>query len=123
MILLRGYDLRTYPRSLELTLYWEARQRIDISYKVFVHLTDTATGAIVSQDDAVPRRWTYPTTAWEPGGLVEDTIPLSLEGVSTGQYRIALGLYDMNTGERLPAYAPDGERYADDVVPLTSLEW
>jgi len=122
VVLLRGYDLQVSTQSLELTLYWQAEQRMDVSYKVFVHLVDLKAGAIVAQDDAVPRRWTYPTTLWEPGELVEDTVPLSLDGVSTGQYRLVLGLYALDTGERLPAYSADGERYPDDVVPLTTVQ-
>ena len=46
-ILLRGYDLQLSVESLELTLYWQAQRRMGISYKVFVHLVDPATGAVV----------------------------------------------------------------------------
>jgi hypothetical protein len=121
-ILLQGYDLQRSAESLELTLYWQAQRRMDTSYKVFVHLVDVATGAIVVQDDAVPRHWTYPTTCWERGEVVEDTIPLSLSGVPPGRYRLVLGLYDQGTAERLPAYSADGERYPDDAVPLTTVQ-
>jgi hypothetical protein len=125
VILLRGYDLRrsaeSPERELALTLYWQAQRRMDVSYKVFVHLVDPATGEIVVQDDAVPRRWAYPTTWWERGEVVEDTIPLSLNGVSPGRYRLVLGLYDQGTAERLPAYSADGVRYADDAAPLITV--
>jgi hypothetical protein len=122
VILLGGYDLQASAKSLELTLYWQAEQKMDVSYKVFVHLIDPTTGAIVAQDDAVPRRWTYPTTRWEPGEVVEDTVPLSLGGVPPGQYRLVLGLYDPQTGQRLPAYSAGGERYPDDALPLTTVQ-
>jgi hypothetical protein len=122
VILLRGYELQYSAESLELTLYWQAQRRMDVSYKVFVHLVDPATGAIVVQDDAVPRHWTYPTTWWERGEVVEDTILLLLNGVPPGRYRLVLGLYDQGTGERLPAYSADGERYPDDAVPLTTVQ-
>ncbi len=125
-ILLRGYDLQLSAESpesaLALTLYWQAQRRMDVSYKVFVHLVDAVTGAIVVQDDAVPRRWAYPTTWWEGGEVVEDTIPLSLDGVPPGRYCLVVGLYDQGTGERLPAYSADGERYPEDVVPLTTVQ-
>jgi hypothetical protein len=121
-ILLQGYDLQRSAESLELTLYWQAQRRMDTSYKVFVHLVDVATGAIVVQDDAVPRHWTYPTICWERGEVVEDTILLSLSGVPPGRYRLVLGLYDQGTAERLPAYSADGERYPDDAVPLTTVQ-
>ena len=122
VILLHGYDLQASAKSLELTLYWQAEQKMDVSYKVFVHLIDLNTRAIVAQDDAVPRRWTYPTTRWEPGEVVEDTVPLSLSGVPLGPYRLILGLYDPQTGQRLPAYSADGERYPDDALPLTTVQ-
>jgi len=121
-ILLHGYDLQASAESLELTVYWQAEQRMDASYKVFVHLIDLTTGAIVAQDDAVPRRWAYPTTWWERGEVVEDTVTLSLDGVSPGQYRLLVGLYDPEAGQRLPAYSADGERHPDDAVPLTTVQ-
>jgi hypothetical protein len=122
VILLRGYDLQVTAELLELTLYWQAERGMDASYKVFVHLVDLSTGAIVAQDDAVPRRWTYPTTLWEPGELVEDTISVPLTEVSPGGYRLAVGLYDPATGGRLPAYSAAGDRYPDDAVPLAAVQ-
>jgi hypothetical protein len=121
-ILLRGYDLQSSVESLELTLYWQAQRRMDVSYKVFVHLVDVATGAIVVQDDAVPRHWTYPTAWWERGEVIEDAILLPLNGVPPGRYCLVLGLYDQSTGERVPAYSADGERYPDDAVPVTTVQ-
>ena len=122
VILLPGYDLQESGESLRLTFYWQAVQRMDVSYKAFVHLVDEATGAIVVQDDAVPRRWTYPTNLWDPGEVVADTVVLPLGGVSPGRYRLQLGLYDPTTGQRLSAYSAQGERYLDDAVPLTSVK-
>jgi hypothetical protein len=122
VILLRGYELQDSVESLELTLYWEAQRKMDVSYKVFVHLIDLTTGIIVVQDDAVPRRWAYPTTRWERDEVVEDTVSLPLNEVPPGQYRLVIGLYDQATGERLPAYSADDEHYPDDVVPLTTVQ-
>jgi hypothetical protein len=122
VILLHGYDLQLSAGSLELTLYWQAEQRMDVSYKVFVHLVDPTTGDIVAQDDAVPRRWTYPTAWWERGEVVEDTISLPLYEVPPGQYHLVLGLYDEKTGQRLPVYSAGGERYPDDTVPLHTVQ-
>jgi hypothetical protein len=122
VILLNGYDLRCYPDSLDVTLYWQAEQKMDVSYKVFVHLTDATSGALAAQDDSVPRRWTYPTTSWEPGEVIEDTVSLPLDAEAGRQYRLLVGLYDMYTGERLPPYSSDGDRYADDIVPLITFD-
>ena len=69
---------------------------------MFVHLFDPETGAVVAQDDAVPRRWMYPTTRWEAGEVVSDEIPLSMENVPDGQYQLAVGIYHPDSGDRLP---------------------
>jgi hypothetical protein len=122
VILLHGYDLQSSAETLELTLYWQAEQRMDVSYKIFVHLVDLATGTIVAQDDAVPRRWTYPTTQWERGEVVEDTIAMPLDEVSPGRYRLTVGLYHPGTGKRLAVYSPSGKRYPDDALPLTTVQ-
>jgi hypothetical protein len=121
-VLLRGYDLQTSADSLGLTLYWQAKERMDASYKVFVHLVDPATGKVVAQHDAVPREWGYPTSWWEAGEVVEDTATLSLDGVGSGDYELWVGLYDAETGVRLPAHTTSGEQVVDDAVLLTTVE-
>ena len=122
VILLQGYDLSQSEESLELTLYWQARRKMATSYKIFVHVIDPDSGTIVAQDDAVPRRWTYPTTDWQRDEVVRDVIPLSLNGVPPGRYSLWVGLYDQATGERLPVYAADGERHPGNAVTLTSVD-
>ena len=98
---LLGYDLRRKGDSVSLALHWQAIRRMDMSYKIFVHVCDEGTGGIVTQSDAVPRRWTYPTTWWEAGEIVSDEIEVSTEGVPPGTYGLAVGVYDPGTGERL----------------------
>jgi hypothetical protein len=121
-VLLHGFDLRESIESLELTVYWQALQEMDISYKVFVHLIDPASGRPVVQDDAVPRRWTYPTTEWTRNEVVDDMILLPLDGVPQGRYNLVIGLYDPETEDRLPAFSAQGSRYPDDAVPLITVE-
>jgi hypothetical protein len=121
-VLLPSYDVQLGPdESLRLTLYWQALREMVVSYKVFVHLVDQSTGDIVTQDDSVPRRRTYPTTLWAPGEVVADTVVLSLDDVSKGRYLLLVGLYDPESGERLPAYSPQGEQYPGNAVPLTEV--
>jgi hypothetical protein len=122
VILLHGYDLEQSATSLELTLYWQALRTMNTSYKVFVHLVDSTTGTAVVQDDAAPRQWTYPTTEWTRDEVVEDTISLPLDSVPPGQYYLVVGLYDSETGKRLPATSASGEQYPDDAAPLTTIE-
>jgi hypothetical protein len=121
-ILLRGYDLQPQADQLELLLYWQARQRPERSYKVFVHLVDPSTGSVVAQNDAVPRQWMYPTNWWESGEVVEDLIVLPLDGIPSGRYLLRVGIYDPDTAIRLSAYSEDGERYEGDVVTLAEVQ-
>jgi len=117
-LLLRGYDLIQSDQSLQLTLYWQAQREMVTSYKVFVHLVESTSEEIVAQDDAVPRRWTYPTTKWQSGEVVKDTVRLPLGDIPSGEYRLRVGCYRDTTGERLPIYGADGQSYTDDVLPL-----
>jgi hypothetical protein len=98
---LLGYDLETEADSLHITLHWQALRQMEVSYTMFVHLFDPATGEIVSQADVVPYGYTYPTTWWEAGEVVSDEVVVSLEEVLPGTYSLAIGVYDANTGERL----------------------
>jgi len=97
---LLGYNLRQEANTLYLTLHWQALHRLDY-YKTFVHLYDMQSGALVAQSDSVPRQWTYPTNWWEAGEVVSDEISFDLSGLSPGRYRLAVGVYEPDTGTRL----------------------
>jgi hypothetical protein len=113
---LRGYGLDRRARdALALTLWWQAQAPPARDYKRFVHLYDPATEQIVAQDDAMPRAWTYPTSWWQAGEVVSETVLLDLSAVPPGAYRLAVGWYDPATGDRLPT--PD----AGDRVLLTEI--
>ena len=125
-IALVGYNSSTSLASsdtLTLTLYWQAHQVPQGDYKVFVHLLDE-TGEIVAQDDTPPRGGRYPTRAWQPGDLVPDTHQLDLPAERPpGPYRLFVGMYQPETGERLPVIGPEGPVPNDalllpiDVIP------
>jgi hypothetical protein len=97
---LLGYDLHQEASTLHLTLHWQALRRLDY-YKVFVHLYDKQSGDLVVQSDAVPRQWTYPTNWWEAGEVVSDEIVLDLSEMASGRYRLAVGVYEPDSGMRL----------------------
>jgi len=115
-IQLLGYDLESGDNTLELTLHWQAAQRPQGYYKTFVHLVDPMTGALVAQHDAVPRNWTYPTNWWETGEVVSDTIPLQISGIPTGEYQITVGMYEPDTGARLPVVGSDENPWDDRLL-------
>lgn len=115
---LLGYRVQYEGNDLNLTLYWRAEHRMETDYKVFVHVFDLQTGVPVAQDDAMPRRWTYPTSFWGPGQVVDDPIPISLADVPPGAYGLAVGVYDPVTMERLPTVAEDGRLSPDGRLVL-----
>ncbi len=117
---LPGFDLVQEESTLALTVYWQALQRMDTDYTVFVHLLDEQ-GNIVAQDDALPRRSTYPTSWWEASEIVADTILLNLTAVPPGEYVLAIGLYDRKTGVRATAVSDTHETFPNNSVPLTTI--
>jgi hypothetical protein len=116
---LLGYHLSRDGSTLSLTLHWQATDQPDTSYKVFVHLYDPATGAIVAQNDAVPRDWTYPTTWWDEGEVVSDEIELAIGDVPQGAYHLAVGMYHPESGERLAVVDATGEAATQGRLVLT----
>jgi hypothetical protein len=100
-----------HPTDMRLTLYWQTSASVQTDYTVFVHSLDSA-GALVGQADGPPLTNHHPTTAWQPGEIVQDSRP-----VPPGD-QFLVGLYDPLTGQRLPAITADGTRLPDDALRL-----
>ncbi len=107
----------TAGQVLQLSLVWEALSPLDRRYKVFVHVLD-ADGHIVGQRDAEPSGGRL-TPTWQPGEeIVDHHGILILPGTPPGLHQLAIGLYDLETGQRLPL-AGDGD---DDRLFLPPVE-
>ena len=125
-ITLLGYDAPAQlspGSSLRIAFYWHARRPIEEELKVFVHVFGpTEAPALVTQSDAIPVHWTYPTTEWQEGDYVRDVhaLPIDLD-LPRGNYRVVVGLYDSVTGERLELRDADGNALPDNVAPLYDL--
>jgi hypothetical protein len=113
---LLGYDLERTEKELHLSLYWQALAAMNADYKLFVHLFDPQTEQIVAQQDVLVGGDGHPTTRWVPQEVVTSQISLSLEGVPSGQYRLAVGLYQPSG--RLPIVAPAGYTVSADRLLL-----
>lgn len=102
-IRLTGYELQPGPTT-QLTLYWQnVSLLLDADYTVFVHVLDTA-GQIVRQVDSPPRSGEAPTSLWQRNEVIADPYTFDLP---PGDYALAVGLYDAETGARLRAGAMD----------------
>jgi len=107
--------LCTAGEPLRLTLYWRALRRMTEDYTVFVHLL-SPDGRIVAQVDRQPQDYTYPTRWWVPNEVVPDEINLGVPPhAPAGPYRLRVGLYRAETGERLPLTAGPGANGAIDL--------
>jgi hypothetical protein len=93
--------------TLLITLFWHALELVPDRYSVFIHLLDAA-GGLSAQIDSPPLAGARPTTGWLPGEYLTDSYNLVLPaGLPPGTYRLEVGLYQPNTGERLPVTGTD----------------
>jgi hypothetical protein len=83
--------------ALDITWYTGGSAQGD--YKVFVHILD-ANDQIVAQADTYPGNGTLPPGNWLPG-ILHDRIMVDLQNAPPGKYRVAMGLYNPYTFERL----------------------
>jgi hypothetical protein len=68
---------------------------------VFVHLVDSE-GVIQAQADGQPLGDDYPTSYWALGPMIEDPIHMRLhDDLPPGDYRLVVGMYDVETDTRL----------------------
>jgi hypothetical protein len=102
------------PHASRITLYWQSTTLLPTNYTVFIHLR-APDGFVRSQADGPPVSGHYPTTEWQPGEIIQDVHPLPAGDLSQVKH-LAIGLYNPVTGERLPAFGPEGERLAEDAV-------
>ncbi|MFN2135195.1 MAG: hypothetical protein ACK2UK_04525, partial [Candidatus Promineifilaceae bacterium] len=112
---LHGVTLAGVDTALAVTLYWEALQPPANSLKVFVHLVDSDSGEIVAQSDSIPRDWSYPTSEWEPFEIVRDRHIFGLEALPAGEFKVQVGLYDEQSGQRLAVYDGAGQTFSDSL--------
>ena len=118
-----GYDLETEEIKagdrIHLTLYWRAKREMKVSYTVFTHLLGED-NTIWGQKDGIPMNGRHPTTQWRVGEVIVDEYEIVTESnTPEGRYELEVGMYDLNTGERLPAFK-GGERLEGDRILLDS---
>jgi 4-amino-4-deoxy-L-arabinose transferase-like glycosyltransferase len=119
-VLFLGYDLQSDELrpgdTLNLTLYWQAVQEMQVSYTVFTHLLDDEE-RIWGQTDSAPLTGEAPTTGWVSGEFIADTYEIILDPEApSGDYVIEIGMYDATTGLRLPIFASGQQLEGDRIV-------
>jgi hypothetical protein len=108
-----GIELIGYALAPDrLTLIWRATSAPSRNYTVFTHAL-AADGTLLAQHDAPPR---IPTSAWIPGETIVDVHEFAFP--ADQPVMLAAGLYQPETGERLPVNAAGPQ---PDAVSITSL--
>ena len=108
---LQNCDSRTSGCTVIFT--WLAQAQPTADYTVFIQLWQD--GQQVRGFDGPPVAGDYPTTLWAAGEVIVDAHPLDLSDLPPGEYRLVAGLYNYQTGDRLPAFK-DGEPLLDYAV-------
>jgi mannosyltransferase len=126
-IQLLGYSISSSKVAagdiLQLTLFWQASNPIEQRYKVFTHVLD-GRSHIVGQRDAEPVGGMRPTTTWQEGEVIADNYGvLVLPGTPPGEHQLEIGMYSLETGERLPV-SKDSEPLGDHILlePIEVLQ-
>jgi hypothetical protein len=82
-------------------VYWRSEAPLPLDYTTFVHVLNAA-GETVAQKDQPPLNDAYPTSLWDLGEIIADTIDVPLPvDLPAGEYSLVIGMYDFNTGARL----------------------
>ncbi len=87
--------------EVAVTLIWRALAPVDADYTVTVQLLGSD-GRVYGQLDASPLGGTAPTSTWSPGEVLIDPYRFAVATEAPpGEYRLIVGMYRLETGERL----------------------
>ena len=123
-IQLVGYDLDRadhHPGDLlHLTLHWTTTAPLDADYTVFTQLLGPDF-QLHGQLDHQPINNLWPTTRWQPGERLADRYDIPIDpNAPPGSYQILVGMYNGQTGERLPV-SQDGNPVPDNAIRLGEI--
>jgi 4-amino-4-deoxy-L-arabinose transferase-like glycosyltransferase len=115
---LLGYNIESGFRPgdyIHLTLFWQALVEMDQDYTIFTHLTD-AKGHLWGQKDNPPVDGFYPTTGWKAEEIVRDQYDILISpDAPPGEYQIEVGMYLVETGERLMVQDESGHYQGNSI--------
>lgn len=105
---------------LHLGLLWSVHAPTQGGYSQFLHLIGP--NAAVSLADSPPLAGHYPTWAWSAGEHIVDQWAFTLpDALSPGTYKLELGFYLQNSGDRLPVTL-NGQTVKDGSVTIDTFE-
>ncbi|MFN8596979.1 MAG: glycosyltransferase family 39 protein [Anaerolineae bacterium] len=118
-IQLIGFDLPATARPgevLNIQLALKDTASLNRLHKVFVHLRGSA-DQVVAQDDRAPCDDTLNEADWRPGDVLLQEFQLHIPSdLAPGSYPIAIGLYEAQSGARLPILSSELVHDRDSLV-------
>ena len=111
-----GRDVVSPGDKLPVTLYWEGLAPLERDYSVFIHLLGEH-DLVAAQRDTYPGQGMWPTSLWKPGQVIADTVMLDVprSAYTPDRAQIEVGVYDFDSGERLPVLSGEGQALGDNV--------
>lgn len=107
--------------TIYLTLYWRAVGLVSRNYSAFTHLLNSE-GKFCGGMDKLLGEGFYPTSRWPPGEIYWQDYPIPIPPeIPEGHYLIEVGLYNLETMERLPILDEEG-KILDDKIILVTVE-
>ena len=123
---LKGYTV-SQPQiapgeRLELQLFWETTVPLRRGDKSSIQLIDLNTTHKAAQRDNEPGCGVYHLGEWRVGDLNLDPYTLTIApDTPPGTYSFLVSVYEQDTNEHYPVFAPDGAHLGDS-IPIGSVE-
>jgi hypothetical protein len=121
-----GYDMRSMEVApgdrIPVVLYWKAMEQAPSNLSIYFHLL-APDGSLIWQEDGGAAHGDRPVHSWVEGETIVDPHTIALpHDLPPGDYRLVAGLYDWQTGERLPVIIPDSVERSADHVEVATLQ-
>ncbi len=117
LLSLIGYELHQQEVAAggqaTIDLFWRAETTIGQDLQAFVHVAD-ATAQPLAQKDGPTGGAKYPTSKWQKGEVIleQRVIPIA-DSVPAGSYQVLVGVYSLDTMQRLPLQGSAGATAAN----------
>jgi hypothetical protein len=107
--------------TLTVVLTWESDAEIKDNYMVFVHVL-SEDGELRAQHDGPPIYGVRATPTWRIGEIIKDGHVVQFgDDLAPGEYELSVGMYDLESSQRLPIYDLSGERLPEDRAVVSTL--
>jgi 4-amino-4-deoxy-L-arabinose transferase-like glycosyltransferase len=106
--------------AITLDLFWQALQKPQADYTVFMHLRKAGDGAQIAAFDGPPANGAAPTSSWSVGQTITDTRAIAIpQDAKAGEYDVVIGLYQYPSFERLKIDGGDSTEIAVSRVTIS----